>query len=585
MQVYLTEKIGDPDLFTGRRKELAFFLKWVEGVKRQHSKSMVLLSRRKTGKTALLQRLYNLIFHQNDGVVPFYYEIRESKQWALSFCCEFFLTFVFQYMAFKTRKVEYLAYSGGNVFAQADDAARREGLDYLCGWIDSVARLAEQEDIDLLWNTVVDAPRKIAASRNERVVQILDEFQYLNSEIYRDKETTVVMDDFAGRYMSTAEYRIAPLLISGSWVGWLRHFLMTMLPSRFQQIPLENLSQDEALEMIFNYSQLLRIPVTEETAYLIAQVSEGNPFYISALFHTSSLEQDLTTPDNVLRVLNYETRNARAEVKATWMEYILTTFAKVNERNAKNIVLYLSKYREREVSRKELLTTLQLDMTDLELEHKLNALVKSDIIEEGRSNFYYRGVQDNIFDKVFRSMYADDIEAFDPREVTNEYKALFEREQRKFRQLLGKYNYTKGLFAEFLIINNLRFHAYQQQDEFLAITHNLPPDFRFAQYESVWTYKAAIERNRSLEIDVFARAENDEYSLVCEVKNRDTKKFSAEEARQFLDKIALLQQREQLTRPQPFVFSLTGFTQDALDYFQEQGVAWSEDQRWLEGEQ
>ena len=32
MKIYLQEKIGNPDLFTGRRKELSIFSKWIEGI-------------------------------------------------------------------------------------------------------------------------------------------------------------------------------------------------------------------------------------------------------------------------------------------------------------------------------------------------------------------------------------------------------------------------------------------------------------------------------------------------------------------------------------------------------------------------
>ncbi len=52
----LTEEIGDPDLFVGRRKEMARLMDWAAGTKRRISKSMGILSRRKKGKTALLQR-------------------------------------------------------------------------------------------------------------------------------------------------------------------------------------------------------------------------------------------------------------------------------------------------------------------------------------------------------------------------------------------------------------------------------------------------------------------------------------------------------------------------------------------------
>ncbi|MCP4403028.1 MAG: hypothetical protein GY801_37700, partial [bacterium] len=282
-----------------------------------------------------------------------------------------------------------------------------------------------------------------------------------------------------------------------------------------------------------------------------------------------------------LRTIEFETLDNQGEVKGAWWEYIAKTFTSVNERNAKQLVLYLSKYRGREVSRKELLQKLQLNMTDVELEEKLQALVNSDIIEQGRSNFYYRGVQDNIFDKVFRGMYADDIQEFDPQEITNEYKALYETEQQKFRSLLGKFNYTKGYLAEYLIINQLRLHASKTPDFFRTITHNLPEDFCFADYNSVWKYKTIPTEKRELEIDIFARAPQGNYSLIGEVKNRDTKKFTRDEAERFLQKVSDLIVREHLAKAVPFVFSLTGFTEDALTYFRDHAIAWSGDRRWL----
>ncbi len=51
MKIYLEEKIGNPELFTGRRNDLAFYLEWIEKIKRKISKSTAILSRRKTGKT------------------------------------------------------------------------------------------------------------------------------------------------------------------------------------------------------------------------------------------------------------------------------------------------------------------------------------------------------------------------------------------------------------------------------------------------------------------------------------------------------------------------------------------------------
>ena len=90
MKIYMREKIGYPELFVGREKELKNLLEWAKGIKKEISMSRSILSRRKTGKTALLQRLYNIVFHENDGVVPFYYEVGEDSQWTVDFCKDFF---------------------------------------------------------------------------------------------------------------------------------------------------------------------------------------------------------------------------------------------------------------------------------------------------------------------------------------------------------------------------------------------------------------------------------------------------------------------------------------------------------------
>ena len=58
MQNFLSEKIGNPALFTGRKRELNALLHWVDGIKTQTSKNKAIISRRKSGKSAVMQRLF-----------------------------------------------------------------------------------------------------------------------------------------------------------------------------------------------------------------------------------------------------------------------------------------------------------------------------------------------------------------------------------------------------------------------------------------------------------------------------------------------------------------------------------------------
>jgi hypothetical protein len=268
------------------------------------------------------------------------------------------------------------------------------------------------------------------------------------------------------------------------------------------------------------------------------------------------------------------------EIRGTWLEYIESAFPRINERYAKDIVLYLSKHRDRLTGRQTLKQELNLDMSDDELRKKLRALLRCDIIEE--NYFKYQGVQDNIFDKVFRSEYGYDIEEFVPQGMRDEYKALFEDLKEKYKSLSGEHNRYKGAFAEFMIIHHLRFKAYQNNELYRSMMQNLPDDFEFIEYESVWPYHSLPLHEPQFQIDVFAKAKPGEISLISEVKHRKTTKFSVQEAQEFQEKTAELMRLEQIEQAILFVFSSAGFHQNTVDFLKENGIVWSDDVRWLD---
>jgi len=532
--------------------------------------STAILARRKMGKTALLERLFNITFYKNDGVIPFYYEIKEIKMWIVDFCVDFFITFIYQYIAFKTRNTYYLKPDDKNNFEKVKEAAIKEGLDYLTGIVESVEYSVRHDHVDILWGTVREAPMTIAYRQKEFIVQLIDEFQFMNAMIYWDKAKSEnqLADTLAGGYLSTAESKIAPLLVSGSWVGWLMNELDTMLPNRFRYEFLENMPENEAIEMVYKYSRFFDVPITEQTAYLLLKQTEGSPFYMSSLLRSRFPGKDLTTVKGLIDTLEFETLDPRGNIKATWMEYVSATFKKVNGKNAKKIVLYLCQHRDREVTRAELLKKLNLGLEDPELEEKLEAMVKGDIISQGASKFRYRGINDDIFDKVFRGVYGEEIQDFDVR---------------MYNRLLGKFNYHKGYFAEYLILDQLKLHAGKNNDLFKSITRYLPDDFDFCDYSRVWRYDSSPEYARKFSVDIFARAENPgDYSIIGEVKSREARKFSKEETIEFERKFEHVKNLENIERAVGFIFSRGGFTGEAEDYCKEKGIACSEDEKWLE---
>jgi hypothetical protein len=463
--------------------------------------------------------------------------------------------------------------------------ARSEGLDYLAELLSAVKHAVEHDHVDILWETVREAPKNIAHSENEFIVQMIDEFQFLNVVVYWDKNKTRdnLAKTLAGGYLSTAESKIAPLLVSGSWVGWLMNQLKSMLPTRFYYEYLENMPQDEAVEMVYKFSRYFDVPVTQETAYLLTEIAEGSPFYISSLIRSRYRAKDLTTVNGLTDTLEFETLDNRGNIKTTWMEYITSAFNKVNGKNAKNIVLYLCQHRDREVTRQELLEKLPLDWDDTKLEEKLEALVRGDIITQGPTHFDYRGVQDNIFDKVFRGVYEKEIREFDVRMIRKEYSEELQELEKQYKKLIGKLNYQQGLFVEYLILEQLRLHGRDKNGLLKSMTRNLPDDFDFCDYSRVWRYDSSPEYARKFSVDIFARPVNvGDYAIIGEVKSLDNRKFSKEEATAFETKFAGVKKLENIERAVGFIFSRSGFTKEADEYCKTKGIACSEDERWLE---
>ena len=208
--------------------------------------------------------------------------------------------------------------------------------------------------------------------------------------------------------------------------------------------------------------------------------------------------------------------------------------------------------------------------------------MKTDIINQGASNNRYRGVNDNIFDKVFRGVYEEDIREFSPKVIREEYSNELKKEKKRYKRLLGKYNWLKGYHAEFLILDRLLL-ARKNNELLKSITRYLPADFEFRDYSRVWKYHSSPEYSRVFSVDIFARSvKADDYSIISEVKNRENKKFSKDELKDFELKFAEIKKRENLERVVGFIFSRTGFTVEAEDYCREKGIACSEDERWLE---
>jgi hypothetical protein len=200
------EEIGNPNLFCGREKELTNILEWVDLIPQEGAKSRALLATKKMGKTALLERLYNILFQRGMEterhsdtklMIPFYFRIKEQKMTQMAFAKRFYFSFLSQYVAFVCRKPEWV--NDMLAFPELVAIAKEHRLEGLQTDLEQYEWYAQENSSSIVWEFASEAPQRIGARTNECFLQILDEFQYLNRYIFSDNPPYDQID--LGRYV------------------------------------------------------------------------------------------------------------------------------------------------------------------------------------------------------------------------------------------------------------------------------------------------------------------------------------------------------------------------------------------------
>jgi hypothetical protein len=362
-------------------------------------------------------------------VIPFYYSIKDSKQTQRNFAIDFFTEFVKAYISYKTKDKVLLIKN--LTFKELKNLIEDKNLKE---FYKTMEAYVEEDNWFFMWTLASEAPSTIGRLNGVKIVQIIDEFQYINEYIYDKNEKK--LDGLRGTYMHVSELREAPLIISGSEVHWLLKIVRS-LTGRFQTYNLENLPKNEAEEATERYALFMRTKINENSKEKIWELTRGDPLYIKALFMSRyNKKKDYTVDENIVEV--YEKEISEGEIYTTWMIYMLNTFDIVNKVNSKRIMLYLFN-QSKERTRAEIIKDLKLNYSDEEAEEKLNALIAGDLISQGRSAYDYTITRDKTYEMVFRKVYQKEIEHFVP-DI-----------QAEIRKIIGKDNYTKEKFTEFLI--------------------------------------------------------------------------------------------------------------------------------------
>ncbi len=571
MQYPLPERIGNPDLLTGRKKEFKLFHKWLRNIPERLSKSRVILARRKSGKTSFIQRLFNELWNENGRVIPLFFEIAEKKIWYPDFAIKYYRTFASQYISFLERDENpvHIPLS----LKEIKEYGLTKSIKLLARDVDSIISDKENNSFDLMWETAYTAPERFGASLDQRFLVIIDEFQNITEYIYRDKGCETSKDEtMAGSFHGVSESKIAPMLVTGSYIGWLVNVLDKYLEAgrlkRFFMNPY--LTSEEGLQAVYKYAQLYKENITNESAAQINKLCQSDPFFISCVIQSEYENKDLSSQEGVVNTVNHEISDRKSEMSMTWGEYIELTLQRINDIHAKTILLHMSKHADRDWTPKELKESLSLKLDLNEIKKRLRLLVKADLITEGISDIDFRGLQDGTLYLILRNRFEKEISSFVP-DLKKDFNEELEALKKNKRSIQGKLNNLIGKFAEYQLATDFRTRKHFPLSAYFNDVQDSTP-------LNIIDVKLRVKFQRSdgreMEIDVMAHSDCDRVVLV-EVK-KTKYKTGINIVKGFQEKLDIYSKLFPAKKVLSGFLSVGGFTEEAMQFCKSNGMGTAE---------
>jgi hypothetical protein len=572
IQYPLAEKIGEPNLFVGREQEFDLFNKWIANIPKRLSKSKVILARRKSGKTVFVQRIFNQLWSANEAVIPFYFDFAESKIWYPNLAIEYYRAFASQYISFIERDKKLVLERLS--LKQIRDYGIKKSLKLLVDDIDSMLFDKENLLYDSMWNTACSAPHRFANYYHQRFLIILDEFQNITEYVYRDEQCKTEPDEtMAGSYHSLSESKLAPMLVTGSYVAWLIQVINKYLEAGRLKITRMSpyLTKEAGLQAVYKYAVFYDQAINNKTAIEINELCMYDPFVIYCVIQSDYPNKDLTTRKGVIDTVNYEFSDRDSEMSMTWNEYLVLTLDQVNDKNAKNILLWLYKYPKRFWNPIQLKEEMGLSLDVDDIYRQLIILSNIEIIQRGTSDYQFKALKDGTLNLIIKNRFQEEILGIVPN-LKQEFSEKCDEVFAENKRLRGMVNYLSGKLAEYQLATAFRSKKRFALSEFFQnVTDNT--------VLNIIEVKERIQFQRQdgklMEIDIAAISDCGRCVLV-EVKKTKVK-TPVNIIDDFQEKVEVYQALNSDNVILSGFLSLGGFTDEAIDKCQRLGIAMAED--------
>ncbi|MEM7532987.1 MAG: ATP-binding protein [Chloroflexota bacterium] len=562
--------------FVNRSFELEWLWTWASEVPKSF-RSQALVGLRRTGKTAILHKIFNRLYHEQEKVTPIYVTFgdyirqTEKKIDAYAFATEFFEGYWRSYLSFKYRQPEL-----HETKMDLDDLRLfiKDVSDELAVyWLERFDRKRDSQnqwsDGRSLAQTVIVMPNAIARQHNRPTVVMIDEFQALTNVLDPD---TGLYYDITNFFQRASEARKAPLIVSGSSISMMvNEALVGALSGRFQSTHLEPLAEDYATDMMTRLADIYNVQLTESLALEIWEATKGYPYSIECILRDPRFSAPNVVSENWLETFFVETLTSNtSQLREHYHEEFGKYVSHLN-RFTRNILYWMIKNPEKDIFADTIADELNIQETDVR--QSLDQLQKGDVIRLTPS-FNYTGPDDPMLQRYIEYHHKREVEKLSPEAALDDLRKEINRVQ-------GKANLRVGHLAEVIVggvMDRLDSRKVDGKTYFgVEETIVLPKMKQIDRREGV------IKKGEQNEIDVIG-----EYAILnnqgegpktgawfVSVRYRN-EKMGVGAVKEFIKNVTATQDEKQYEAVTRWYFSKQGFTHDAIKLLQLENIYYSD---------
>ena len=447
---------------------------------------------RRTGKTAILHKLFNRLFYEQEAVLPVYisfadYLYRTKPITVYEFAEEFFLGYMRSYLGFRYRKPEFVRrqFDLPDLVDFAHEVQDEFASELCARYERSVARSSPYS----LTRWLITVPMAEARIQNMPTAVIIDEFQVL-TKVYNPKNGRV--NALTDRFQKASETKWAPLLVSGSAVSLLvEDALGGMLSGRFKTYPLTPLSRSHTHDLVFRLAAKHGISVNEEFAEAIWLLTEGYPYSIDTLMNSES-PQRASYPDlsALVDVLVFELTDQRGQL---WTLYA-NVFGKYSDLlndgpTTRRVMLCVTKYPGQRIDVPQIAEELGFGVRQVRA--SLDKLRWVDVVRK-IGLISYQGPSDPMMRRYIEYQHFLEIE--------NLSLGAINELQQEYESLLGKVSKHKGAMAEIHVGAIMGRFDGRKVDG--GLYFNQPERVILPKFDKVELRSGVVEDGTAIEIDL-----------------------------------------------------------------------------------